>query len=368
MFETNGNGGYGGVIEEDIVPYILRRNEVQSAGFSDPSAQAARRLYRRQHPTEILVTKCMDGRLNLALYTETPPGILQPFRNVGARFNLGWPFFQEVIRDSVNYAIDTAGRQCLVLTSYHFSKGDHHRGCAGFGYDTEGARAAAYALREQFSNVYGSAVGRPIYALTIGIETDEEALIFHGMNGEDLRVADLNPKSTTEEVADLLKGLYPDMNDQMLADVVPLIEGNIRHISKLRASGREPIDLLHREQVIAVGRGFDWLHMPNTALIIGPYSHKWPEAVKTAGTIVLGNLRDGRIPEKAGVLLMVGALYRQEEGAAGWHLKEEKVKYLLEEASRVLREEVPELSPYLKILAGVVDAGTRKFHQLPDLA
>jgi hypothetical protein len=26
-----------------------------------------------------------------------------------------------------------------------------------------------------------------------------------------------------------------------------------------------------QEQVLAVGRGFDWLHIPNKALIVGPY-------------------------------------------------------------------------------------------------
>ena len=29
--------------------------------------------------------------------------------------------------------------------------------------------------------------------------------------------------------------------------------------------------LTFQEQVLAVGRGFDWLHLPNKALIVGPY-------------------------------------------------------------------------------------------------
>ena len=39
----------------------------------------------------------------------------------------------------------------------------------------------------------------------------------------------------------------------------------------------DPLKLLtrdstpHQEQVLAVGRGFDWLHIPNKALIVGPY-------------------------------------------------------------------------------------------------
>lgn len=359
---TNTNGG--GTTEQNIADFIIERNASQSIAFTDPSAQAARQLYRRQHPTEIMVMKCMDGRLNLSLYTETPPGILQPFRNIGGKFDLGWPFFQEVIRDSVNHAIKECGRQCILISSYHFSKGEHHRGCAGFGYDTEGAKESAFKLQKQFSGVYGKADMRPIYALTIGIETDEESLIFHGSDSSEFHVANLSVATTDEEIMRHLTKLYPDMNKKMMLDLVPLVEGNISHISKLRISGREPIDMEHREQVIAVGRGFDWLHLPNTALIVGPYSHEWPTAVKTAGTIILGNINEGRIPKDKGVLLLIGALFRQEEGSAGWNLKEEKVRYLLREAEKSLREGVPELVPYLHTLAGVVDAGTREFHRL----
>ena len=47
----------------------------------------------------------MDGRLNLALMTETPPGIVQPFRNIGGKFDLGWPYFGILMREWVDYAV-----------------------------------------------------------------------------------------------------------------------------------------------------------------------------------------------------------------------------------------------------------------------
>jgi len=364
MFETNG----GGVIDENLVDFIKKHNAQQSAAYTEPSAQMKRRLYRVQHPTQILVPKCMDGRLNLSIKTETPPGILEPFRNIGGSFDLGWPFFQEVINDSINFAINK-GRRCCVFTSYHFAKGDpdgsHHRGCAGFGYDTKAAKEAAFSLRKQFSKVYGTG---PVYALTIGIETDEASLIFHGVNGDELLIADLNPAITKEEIIVRLEALYPDMDKCIIVDLVPLIKGNLNHVQKCRNSVRELIDLEHREQIIAVGRGFDWLHLSNTALIIGPYSHQWTQAVMKAGKIIMSNITSGRIPKEHGVLLMPGALYRQEEGSAGWRLKEMKVRYLLEAAEKVLREEVPEIIPYLQTYAGVVDADTRKFHPLSDIA
>ena len=54
-----------------------------------------------------------------------------PFRNLGGRFDLGWPHLGEVV---TQYVMDRVheGRQVLFLVSYHYSKGDHQRGCAGF--------------------------------------------------------------------------------------------------------------------------------------------------------------------------------------------------------------------------------------------
>ncbi len=354
-----------GVIEGNIEKFMLERNANQSRSFTDPAAQLKRRLYRAQHPTEILVLKCMDGRLNISLYTETPPGILQPFRNIGGKFDLGWPFFQELIRDGVNFPI-AKGRECLVISSYHFSKGDHHRGCAGFGYDTEAAKAEAFKIQEQFCQAAGgsSVMSPAAFALAIGIETDEESLIFHGAQGKELRVAELDGATSEMDIRILLEDLYPTMSAVMLNDVIPLVAGNMRHVEKVRQSGKEPVDFEHREQVIAVGRGFDWLHLPNTALIIGPYSLAWPDNVKVAGTIVKGNLDAGRIPKESGVLLLVSALHRTEEGAFGAALKKEKVRYMLDESVRALKEGVPELMPHVRILSGVVNADTRKLELL----
>lgn len=224
--------------------------------------------------------------------------------------------------------------------------------------------------------MFGSTERRPVHAVTLGLETDEEALIFHGSNGREFNVAEFKvaacvdkeamSEDATKQIVERLQSLYPDMKGEMLRDLIPLVVGNICHIQKIRTSGRPPVELEHRENCICAGRGFASLHLPNKALIVGPYSHEWPSAVKTAGTIVAGNLRDARISSDNGILLLVAALYlEEEEGAFGWKLKEEKVRYLLREAERSLKEGVPELTPQLSVLAGVVDANTRKFHPLP---
>jgi hypothetical protein len=59
----------------------------------------------------------------------------------------------------------------------------------------------------------------------------------------------------------------------------------------------------------------------------------------------------------------VSALWRSEEREVGRRLKEQKVRYLAEIALEELKA-IPELHQHLKVLAGVVDADTRKLHTI----
>ena len=350
-------GNYTG----NLIDYILKRNQEQSEAFCGSSARLARTIYRAQFPTEFAALKCMDGRLNLALFTETPTGIIQPFRNIGGKFDLGWPFFAESIKAWVNYCAER-GRNTVFLVTYHFSRGKKERGCAGWNYDTDSARASAFSLARQVEEVFGASP-RIVYPIVIGLETDNESLVLHGSADQ---VIDLSTLKTTDGLEDLIRGLYPDMPSHIVRDFFQLLKGNINHIEEVRRSDRPPIDLEHREQIIAVGRGFDWLHIPNKALIIGPYSHEWPDAVATAGKIILGNLASGRIPHQEGVLLLVAAMSRDQEGSFGWNLAKEKAQYLESVCQKVLNDRVPELKQCLKVLSGVTFADTRKFHVLSN--
>ncbi len=340
----------------NLTEYILSRNEEQSQAFCTASARLSRTTYRAKHPTEFAALKCMDGRLHLAVYTQTPPGIIQPFRNIGGKFDLGWPLFAESIKSWVNYCTQK-GRRCVFLVTYHYSRGSQNRGCAGWGFDTESAKASAVRLATQIEEVFGTNP-RVVYPVLMGMETDHEALVLHGKTGQ---VLDLSTTSV-EKLESMVHELYPDMDDELIRDFMPLLQGNIAHISDVGRSNRPPIDMEHREQIIAVGRGFDWLHIPNKALIIGPYSHEWPDAVATAGKIIVGNLDANRIPRESGVLLLVAALSRDEVGSFGWNLMKEKARYLEVVCRNVLSERVPQLNGHVTTLAGVTFADTRKFH------
>ncbi|MHB1291333.1 MAG: hypothetical protein ACYCY5_03995, partial [Sulfuricella sp.] len=283
---------HGKTIQERI-DWLLDLARRHSASYSSPESFLARERYLAEHPSAIVVLKCMDGRINIPVATNTPPGIIQPIRNLGGMFNLGWPHLGEVLANYVHERVST-GRRVLMLITYHFSKGDEHRGCAGFCYDTEAAKAHTYAIKKQVEHVFGSGHGT-VYPIVCGFETDEDALILHGANGEILDISRLVP-GDGDTLGLRLEALYPDMPNQIRQDLLPLVLGNIDHIAEVKHAARA-LDIEHREWMICVGRGFDFLHMPNLALIIGPYSPDLADPIRQAAGIIENNMRAGRIPD-----------------------------------------------------------------------
>lgn len=63
--------------------------------------------------------KSIDGRINIPVATETPMGIIQPFRNLGGRFDMGWPHLGEVLSDYVMSVVHE-GRRALIMSIYHY--------------------------------------------------------------------------------------------------------------------------------------------------------------------------------------------------------------------------------------------------------
>lgn len=347
-----------GLMDNKLISFLLKHNQTQSALFISPDADLARREYRSAHPTEIAALKCMDGRLNLSVATETPAGIIQPFRNIGGIFDVGWPYFGQVLHNWIEYAV-SRNRKCLILVTYHFSKGDAHRGCAGHSYDTAAAKASACALKRQIEVVFGTQHA-VVYPVVVGFETDEDAILLHGTcDDEPFNLADeihIDEEGLRHRVEDL----YPDMPDRIVTDLLPLLRGNLQHVEKIRRDERPLEEARHKEQVLAVGRGFDWLHLPNKALIVGPYSYNLDEPIVTAGKLLLGNLKDGRIPMEDGIALLSSAVYRDQIGAEPPRALE-KAKSLAKFAQETLNERVPELTRHLHVLVGTVNQHTRLF-------
>ncbi|MDP1733587.1 MAG: carboxysome shell carbonic anhydrase [Sulfuritalea sp.] len=331
------------------------------ATFRSPEASLARQRYLAEHPTAIAVLKCMDGRVNIPVVTNTPTGILMPFRNLGGMFDLGWPHLGEVLTHHVQRMV-SQGRRVLFLVTYHFSKGDPHRGCAGFRYDTEAAIRHTYAIRAQMEAIFGAAHGT-VYPLVCGLETDEDALIVHGEGGARLDMASLSD-AERPLLAARLAALLPDMPAQMRSDLLPLLEGNLDRIRTVReqiARHERQLDFEHREWIICLGRGFDFLHTPNVALIIGPYSPKLDEPIRTAAGIIRDNMTAGRIPTD-GFLLLASAPY--DEIGVDRARAELKSRFLSDFAAKVIRAEFPEMADKMATRTAVLDWRSRQLETI----
>lgn len=345
---------------EKLVQFLLDHNKKQSEEFTNPDAVLARKIYRAEHPTEITALKCMDGRLNLPIITKTPMGMIRPFRNIGGQFDLGWPFFGILIKEWVEYSI-SKNRNCVVLLTYHFSKSDEYLGCKGFNYDKNLALAHVKNLKEQFENVFGKKHS-VVFPIIVGIETDEDALVIHGENGD---LFDLSKETPTDKITleQKINKLFPAMKAEVAKDFLPLIAGNIEHIKEVRETMRPIGDINHREFVLGVGRGFDWLHLYNKALLVGPFSYNLKEPIGKAAGILLDNIKNGRIDEKDGVVLMISSVHRKRVGIE-YQLAREKSISLAKLSLQTIQEQVPELMPYLSVLVGTVDMNTREFEEM----
>ena len=331
-----------------LFDYARRHGE----NFRSPEAWLARQRYLAEHPTAIGVLKCMDGRINIAVATQTPSGILMPFRNLGGIFDLGWPHLGEVLAHHVQQTV-AAGRRQLFLITYHFSRGDPKRGCAGFKCDTAAALAHTQQIRRQMEHIFGRDHGT-VYPLVCGFETDEEALILHGENGNLLDLAAFSA-ADAETLEPRLAALLPDLPAQMRHDLLPLLHGNLAHVAATRAQaarGERTLDIEHREWAICIGRGFDFLHTPNTALIIGPYSPDLADPVRKAAGIIRNNMQAGRIPAD-GCLLLASVPY--DEIGVDRARAELKSRFLARFASQVIAEEQPELAARMSVRSAVLD-------------
>jgi len=342
---------------EQRIDWLFELAEHHGASFRSPEAWLARERYLAEHPTAIAVLKCMDGRINIPVATNTPVGILMPFRNLGGVFDLGWPHLGEVVAHHVQRMVNS-GRRTLFLITYHFSRGDVKRGCAGFNFDTEAAIAQTAEIRRQVEHIFGAAHAT-VYPLVCGFETDEDALILHGANGEKL---DLSALTAADRAAlePKLAALLPNMPAQMRGDLLPLLIGNLEHIDTVRAQAERnerQLDIEHREWMICLGRGFDFLHTPNVALIIGPYSPNLEEPIRRAAGIIEANMAAGRVPSD-GFLLLASVPY--DEIGVDRARAEQKSRFLSRFAADVIGKEFPELAGKMAMRAAVLDWRSRR--------
>lgn len=343
------------------IEWLKQHNSAHAGAYSSPDMELARQLYLARHPTRIAAFKCMDGRINLPIVTSKPFGIISPFRNLAGRFDLGWPYLGELFQEWTDQSV-SSGHQCLVLVTYHFSKGDNrNRGCAGFEYDKGRAIAFMKQFKGQIERVFGFD-HQVVYPLILGLETDNDTLCFHGADGDVLDLSTVTDPSE-DALTRQLTPLYPDMSAGMLRDLVPLAQGNLQHMAVVAANNRPILEAEHQEWLIGIGRGFDWLHVPNLALLVGPYSPNLEEPIKMALSIIQSNMQKQRIADDGFVLLTSSPYSRQgaDKQRAG-----EKARFLNAFTRDVAARNFPDLAVIMKQLTVVLDENTRRFEVLNE--
>lgn len=341
---------------EKRITWLFDLAQKYSAEFCSPDAFLARERYLARHPTAIAVMKCMDGRINIPVATKTPPGIIQPFRNLGGMFDMGWPHLGEVLAQYVQRMVKS-GRRVLILITYHFSRGDVHRGCSGFNCDTGAALAHTRQIRSQMEAIFGRSHDA-VYPLICGFETDEDALLLHSSDG---RILDLSGDLSEKELAAELAQRFTDMPGEMRGDLLPLLAGNLAHIDGLRQE-RRTLTVEHREWMICLGRGFDFLHTPNLALIVGPYSPDLADPIRKAAGIIESNMAAGRVRDD-GFLLLASVPY--DEIGVDRARAMMKSEFLSNFATDVITREIPDLAEKMIRRTAVLDGNSRRLETLP---
>ena len=113
--------------------------------------------------------------------------------------------------------------------------------------------------------------------------------------------------------------------------------------------------------MICVGRGFDWLHLPNVALIIGPYSPDLADPIRQAAGIIQANMRAGRIPDD-GFLLFSSVPY--EDIGVDRARAVLKSRFMARFAADVVRESHPDLAARMTVRQTVLNWHSRAVEAL----
>lgn len=338
-----------------LVQEVLDRNRVHSELFV--GQKTARDRHHANHPTNIAAFKCMDGRVNLAGLTETPLGIIRPFRNIGGVFDIGWTALNAQLSHYVKTSVEK-GRKILFLVTYHFAEGSRHRGCRGHEYDVDRAIKSAQGLVGQIRRVFDGDPG--IYPVLLGVETDHQKLIFHGREGQSMATTEM--EDDPAELPGLIRSFYPDMHPEIVPDLVPLLLGNIRHLSSVRVDEPLADDLEHKERTIAIGQGFEWLPH-NWALVINDLELTLDDTIGKAAGIIKENIKARRVPKDKGLLL---ASVPYEADGFERRLAVERARHLKQLGLESIDKFHPDLKHFFEPMTAVMNWQTRRLEIVED--
>jgi hypothetical protein len=254
----------------------------------------------------------MDSRGDPAVILDDLPfGIGRSYQTLGGDFDLqAWPQFGKSILDAwIN--LERQGRPTLFVIAKHYSKSNNDRlGCKGHGFDLKAAKLASQRLKNQFDAVFGS--NPMVSTICVLVDTAGDGITFWGDTGEMFDLAET--ENVSEEFIHYhLEQIYPRINKTILTDLVDLALRNIRHIAKVRASGRSPAELDHRETIIFIGQSPEAVCENASALIISPFDPDLPRVVRTAGSIIVDNITKRAVDPRGGIVVATAVPYRPDE-------------------------------------------------------
>jgi hypothetical protein len=339
-------------LRKEILEQCMGVHEI----YCSPYEVSLRRKFRAKHNNiEYGGAFCSDSRVRFEEQAEIPKGIINPFRDPGPKLVLGMPYFQRLVFDWFGYAV-SKGRDCCFFSTYHFSSGAKERGCHGHHYDLEASQKSATELARELEQAYGKGPNAVFNVFFVGLETDSDAMVFHGDHGRIIDVRTLADSELDEKAAlDLLYALYPERNRQVVAGLVPFLVGNVRHVRKIRESKRPLVANVHKETVLFFGRGAKVLGPDTRALIVSPFAANLQEPIGKMAGVLLDNLVAGRIDKEKGVLLMTSGLYRDPGPEKANAVV--KSQWLAKVATEAIKEQAPKLLDYnFDTLVGITDA------------
>ena len=367
--------------------------------------------YKREHPTKIIVFKCMDERILFSLFTQTPLGLLSNFRNLGGQFNFGWHSLQTTLKEVMNEAhqehmgrlahqaqaemiqrsiaresfidnylslqkggssvinwaaekhaahtlceICNDGNMGLAIVTYHCSETDNkHFGCAGSKCNKDKSIRDAKGFRMQMEK--GCADWRcRIYSMLVGINTDTDGLMLHGENGQVRCLESLSENVTDNELFSIILELYPSMPMQIRFDLLSLMRGNIRHIAAVRKSQRPIEQMGHMGWALGIGRSraYNWLHEPNTAILVGLFNPDLPKVIRKGIEVIKPNA-------KKGFILMTAAPYGKNNPKS---FARQQAKYYSRLGQEQIKEYYHDLLPFMFPLRLLVSEETQLFEMI----
>ncbi len=347
-----------------LVQEVININRRCSKLFASATARSNRLFYRAKEKYFKMWVVCMDSRVDIPKVTKVPVGVGKHFRNLGARFNLEWEKFDEAVFRCYMHHLKEEGKGSLAMLNYHWSKGDKFRGCKGFNFDKEAAIAGMFGLQEQFRRVYGDNTESMI-PIVVGLETDEDSLVFHGDKGDklDLGALDISNFCSESELKRFLlaefRKILPKKPSSAIGDLCFMAQKNMEHTAEVRSSNRPIADLDHKERVIVIGRGADSIYEPNLALIVGMYSDEPEEAIREAIGVVQHNIADGRIKKEDGFVLLSTAAFGNENGLTFDRARERALGY--RKLGLKIMKDYPDMLGYMHPLTTVTNLDDRMF-------